>query len=74
MRKGESSNFIGVRSDRFFYMNGSWYFCVRELIDPIGNFQSKELAEQALKRYVSQCSGEYLGDALNYSTDIWKNR
>lgn len=63
------------RSDRFFYYDQHWYYIIRESELPIGKFESKEMAQKALDRYLKSIdSGAYLGEAISYSVDPWNNR
>lgn len=58
-RNGESSEKSWYRSDRFFSMNGQWFFSTREHID-MGPFISRQEAEIELAvfiRHVTAGSG-----------------
>ncbi|BFM08534.1 DUF6316 family protein [Halioxenophilus aromaticivorans] len=50
VREGEQER-AWYRSDRFFKVNGEWYFSTREKID-VGPFTSRENASQGLSLFV----------------------
>ena len=50
-RAGEHTNQIPLRTDRFFVVNGSWYFVTREELS-IGPFHTKDEAIQALSDFI----------------------
>lgn len=61
-RNGESSEKSWYRSDRFFSMNGQWFFTTREHLD-MGPFISRQEAEIELAvfiRHVTAGSGLHL--------------
>lgn len=50
VRQGEQEK-SWYRSDRFFKVNGDWYFSTREKID-VGPFQTKEGADKGLTLFI----------------------
>jgi hypothetical protein len=55
-RKGEPTGGSRVRSDRYAFANGAWYFATREGMD-VGPFASREEAEQACDRLLVTLQG-----------------
>ena len=49
-RNGEAGN-VPVRTDRFFAVQGAWYFSTREGA-PIGPFDDKEEAQRGLNDFL----------------------
>lgn len=50
VRQGEQEK-SWYRSDRFFRVNGDWYFSTREKVD-VGPFDSKERAGKGLSLFI----------------------
>jgi hypothetical protein len=50
-RMGDKSERAWYRSDRFFSINGLWFFTTREKID-MGPFMSRKEAEIELARFI----------------------
>lgn len=50
-RKGENSA-VHFRTDRIQYVNGAWYFCIREKPDLMGPYSTKADAELAIRLFI----------------------
>lgn len=51
VRTGESDSKVWYRSERYFYVDGSWYFSTREGID-IGPYSSRLAASNGLSLFI----------------------
>lgn len=61
-RNGETDGKSHYRSDRYFTMNGEWFFTTREHVD-MGPFITRQEAERELAvfiRHVTEGSGLFL--------------
>ncbi len=51
IREGDGGSTAPIRSDRFFKVNGEWFFNIREG-ETLGPFHSKDEAEGALANFL----------------------
>ncbi len=66
IRHGEKE-VVHFRSERLEYLNGKWYFAVREQTNLIGPFDSKEVAQHAATAYMKDIlAGRSDVDAMSY--------